>query len=121
MFTEKTWEKLAQYGENLLIALLVLVVWLYIYILCAEKLLGSFSGKLLYLVHALAASLLMVFTLISSSFSTKSSRSSVSMIAVEIVSEAVQSVKIDPGADAVFQEPGLILHTIFCQKGRGVF
>ena len=28
MFTEKTWEKLAQYGENLLIALLVLVVGL---------------------------------------------------------------------------------------------
>ena len=42
-------------------------------------------------------------------------------VAVEIVSEAVQSVKIDPGADAVFQEPGLILHAVFCQKGRGVF
>ena len=28
MFTEKTWEKLAQYGENLLIALLVLIVGL---------------------------------------------------------------------------------------------
>ena len=30
---------------------------LYIYILCAEKLLGSFSGKFLYLVHALAAAI----------------------------------------------------------------
>ena len=41
-------------------------------------------------------------------------------VAIEIVGEAVQSVEVHPGADAVVQEPGLVLHAVGLQESHGL-
>ena len=41
-------------------------------------------------------------------------------IAVEVVGKAIQSIQVDPGADPVFQDPRLVLHTVGGEEGPGV-